>query len=90
MAGTRNAWTRTPYKQRRRIARQIFDRDGWTCQIRGPRCNGRAEEVDHIHQLTLGGNPLDPANMRAACRPCNRAGGARITNRRRATTRRDW
>ena len=61
----------------------VLFRDGYECQIRGSRCTGVATEVDHIVPLEQGGEPLDPANLRAACRPCNAAGGAVVTNRKR-------
>lgn len=31
-----------------RIRARVLARDGWTCQIRGPRCTRIATEVDHI------------------------------------------
>lgn len=65
----------------------VLERDGWHCQIGGPRCLGVATEVDHIVPVEDGGHRLDPANLRAACRPCNAAGGAEVTNRKRAVNR---
>lgn len=62
----------TPYDaQWRAIRLTILERDNWTCQIRGPRCKTRANQVDHIIPLTEGGTRLDPINLRAACTPCN-------------------
>ncbi len=54
------------------------------CAIRGPRCAGWATTVDHVVPVALGGAELDPSNCRPACARCNYAGGARITNARRA------
>lgn len=56
----------------RRIRLVILKRDGYRCQVRGRRCTGVATEVDHIVRLIDGGAPLDPDNLRAACRRCNR------------------
>lgn len=50
----------------------ILRRDGYLCQIRGPRCTGEATEVDHIVPIIAGGSRLDPSNLRAACGNCNR------------------
>ena len=72
-------WT-AAYKALRRY---VLERDGWACQIRGPRCLGYATEVDHIVARADGGDVYDPRNMRAACRPCNARGGAQRTNARR-------
>lgn len=61
----------------------IFARDGHRCQIRGPRCTGTAEDVDHIISPLDGGEWFDPTNLRAACPTCNRG---RDTRNRRPTT----
>lgn len=60
---TSSAW------RRRRL--EILERDGWRCQIQGPKCLGEANEVDHKAPISMGGSKLDPSNLRAACRPCN-------------------
>jgi 5-methylcytosine-specific restriction enzyme A len=49
------------------IRAAVLDRDGHVCQIRGPRCTGRANQVDHAgdrddHRLHA---------LRAACRTCH-------------------
>jgi len=54
-----------------RIRRTILDRDGHVCQVRGPRCTGKATCVDHIVAASKGGEWWDPANLRASCRWCN-------------------
>ena len=57
--------------------------------MRGPKCIGHATTVDHIIAKAHGGTD-HPSNLRAACAPCNYAGGARITNatrRARSATR---
>lgn len=66
----------------------ILERDGYECQIRDPGCVKVATEVDHIRPLSEGGAFLDPANLRAACRKCNRAAGARASNAERAASHR--
>ena len=62
-----------------RLRLAILRRDQWRCRIDGPGCTHRATSVDHIVPLALGGARLDPANVRAACRHCNSALGARMT-----------
>lgn len=69
----------------------VLSRDGHTCQIRGPHCTVRATEADHITPVAQGGARLDPANLRAACRPCNASEGGRLGNeRKQRTPSRDW
>lgn len=84
------SWAHIPYSTRKRISAAVFARDSYRCRIQGPRCTGRAEQVDHIVPIAKGGHPLDLTNMRAACGPCNQAGGAAITNARRRRVRRRW
>jgi 5-methylcytosine-specific restriction protein A len=67
--------------QRRRL--EVLERDDWTCRIGGPRCRVSATTVDHIIPLSEGGARLDPANLRAACSPCNYALGGAVGARRR-------
>ena len=56
----------------RALVAMVLARDGWLCHW----CGGRASEGDHVVPLRLGGGRLDPANVVAACRPCNaRRGG---------------
>ncbi|MGH3942635.1 MAG: HNH endonuclease [Pseudonocardiaceae bacterium] len=50
----------------------ILVRDGYRCRIRGPKCRGAADEVDHIVPWRDGGSRWDPANLRACCGPCNK------------------
>ena len=61
------------WKQTRKA---VLERDGHECQIGGPRCQGHATEVDHIVPKQYGGGE-DWGNLRAACKPCNSAAGAR-------------
>ena len=49
----------------------ILARDGFRCQIAGPRCKTKATHVDHIVSVSDGGAKFDPANLRAACASCN-------------------
>lgn len=62
---------RTSYVWKTKIRPAILDRDGHACQIRGPKCTTRATVVDHVLPLSLGGDPFDPVNLRAACVACN-------------------
>ena len=76
-------WTSTY----RRIRRYVLERDRFTCQIRGPKCNGYATEVDHVVSRADGGDVFDPGNMRASCRPCNSGRSAVRTNAMRRARR---
>jgi 5-methylcytosine-specific restriction enzyme A len=49
----------------------VLARDGYRCQIRGPRCTGFAQHVDHIVPWRAGGAWFDMRNLRAACPTCN-------------------
>lgn len=63
---------------------EIFERDGWRCQLcsRPTPCRLRgthdpqAPELDHIEPLSLGG-PHTRANVQTSCRACNVEKGAR-------------
>jgi len=63
----------SPYTmpQWRRLRLQILERDGYMCQIKGPKCTKRATAVDHIVPVNDGGAFYDPTNLRAACQWCN-------------------
>lgn len=58
---------------------EIFDRDGWRCQICGVRTPKRlrgsykdsAPELDHRIPMSKGGNHT-PDNMQCSCRACNK------------------
>jgi 5-methylcytosine-specific restriction endonuclease McrA len=73
----RNKW--------RRSRLTILERDHYECQIRGPKCSGVATEVDHIIPHMYGGDS-GPDNLRAACKPCNSAAGARLSRGRVLST----
>ncbi|MGE0881532.1 MAG: HNH endonuclease [Acidimicrobiia bacterium] len=53
----------------------ILARDGYECQIKGHRCSKRARAVDHVVPIAQGGEFWSPANLRAACIPCNSSKG---------------
>jgi 5-methylcytosine-specific restriction endonuclease McrA len=76
----------------RRLRLAVLDRDGWLCQIHGPRCTTYATVVDHVVSRVDGGAVFDPSNMRAACRPCNaqRAGDYGGRRQGRAGQGRAW
>jgi 5-methylcytosine-specific restriction endonuclease McrA len=50
----------------------VLERDGWSCAY----CGKETAEVDHVAPRAHGG-PTVPANLVAACRPCNKAKGLR-------------
>lgn len=59
-----------------KVSRAVLERDGYVCQINGPKCTKVATEADHIVPPDEGGAPFDADNARASCAPCNRARGA--------------
>ena len=50
----------------RRVRAEVMERDGGRCA-----CGDFAFEVHHIKPLAKGGEPFDPSNLRAICRPCH-------------------
>jgi 5-methylcytosine-specific restriction endonuclease McrA len=55
-----------------RVRRAVLARDGYICQVRGPRCTGIANTVDHV--LPSSTHPhlfWAEENLRASCRRCN-------------------
>lgn len=56
---------------------RVLFRDGYECQLRLDCCTGLATTVDHIVPKSKGGRDT-PANLQAACAPCNAAKGARV------------
>jgi 5-methylcytosine-specific restriction endonuclease McrA len=54
-----------------RVRKLVLERDAYRCQIGIKGCTVTATVVDHIVPLAAGGEPLDPSNLRAACRSCN-------------------
>jgi 5-methylcytosine-specific restriction enzyme A len=55
----------------KRVRVVVLKRDRYQCQVRGPRCTGRATQVDHIVNVAAGGAKLDPANLQSICPSCN-------------------
>ena len=56
----RSAWKRARLRQLKAA--------NWRCEIRGPRCQGAASEVDHIDGLA---NDPHHKRLRAACSTCH-------------------
>jgi 5-methylcytosine-specific restriction enzyme A len=54
-----------------KLRASILDRDDHKCQIRGPRCRVKADQVDHIREVADGGTD-DPSNLQSVCEPCHR------------------
>lgn len=63
---------RTTTQEHKTWRLQVLDRDDWTCQIRGPRCIGRANIADHILAVLFGGSEYDLGNGQAVCLPCHK------------------
>ena len=70
------------------VRRFVLERDGFVCQW----CKGPATTGDHVEALVDGGARLDPANIVAACIPCNSRRGAEAARRRHSLGElsRDW
>jgi 5-methylcytosine-specific restriction endonuclease McrA len=50
----------------------VLERDGYRCHW----CGRYANQVDHVKPLAHGGSAFNPANLVAACQPCNATRGA--------------
>ena len=50
-----------------RVRGEILEAAGWRCR----KCDGYANEVDHIRPLHRGGAEYDPDNLQALCRACH-------------------
>lgn len=61
----------TTQPQWRKLRIEILTRDNYRCRIKGPHCQGVADQVDHIIPVEDGGPIFDPNNLRAACHVCN-------------------
>lgn len=63
----------------------VIERDGGRCRMirDGHECGDPADSADHIVPIAEGGAVWDPANLRAACLPCNTAAGRALARRRR-------
>lgn len=59
----------TDVKMWRKISKEVFERDDYTCQYCGK--IGGILEVDHITPISKGGSNL-PGNLATSCRKCNR------------------
>jgi 5-methylcytosine-specific restriction protein A len=55
----------------RTLRSAVLTRDHHTCQVRGPKCQTVATQVDHVMPWRQGGSWFDPTNLRAACSHCN-------------------
>jgi 5-methylcytosine-specific restriction endonuclease McrA len=70
------------------LRRFVLERDEYRCHW----CHGPATTGDHVEALVDGGARLDPANVVAACIPCNSRRGADAARRRHSLGElsRDW
>lgn len=66
----------------------VMQRDGGMCQIAGPGCTTRADEVDHIKNYRSGGHH-GLTNLQAVCRTCHQAKTAKESWEARARMRRE-
>jgi 5-methylcytosine-specific restriction endonuclease McrA len=51
--------------------RLVLERDGYRCKIQLPGCTVHARAVDHIQEVSDGGDWYALSNLQAACTPCN-------------------
>jgi 5-methylcytosine-specific restriction enzyme A len=49
---------------------KALQRDAHMCVVRGPRCLGRADQVDHVISVANGGTD-DLPNLASTCKPCH-------------------
>jgi hypothetical protein len=71
----------------RKLRAAVLARDGYLCQIGGPRCVGHATTADHINPVAIAPDMFwEPDNVRAACAPCNAGRGAAFKNQRTRIT----
>jgi 5-methylcytosine-specific restriction protein A len=74
-----------------KIKAQVLERDGYRCRIRGPRCLGRANQVDHviprwkIERQRLPIDFDDERNLQSTCGPCHRSKTGKDANSMRGT-----
>jgi 5-methylcytosine-specific restriction endonuclease McrA len=80
---TRNGRLKNRIDAEKFSPREVFDRDGWTCQLCGGPCDPsvrvpslQAATLDHIIPVSLGGSHTR-ANVRCAHYSCNSRRGAR-------------
>ena len=71
----------------KRVRRRVLARDGYECQLRGPRCTFDADHVDHIIPVTRGGTD-DASNLKAVCLTCHASKSASEAVHGRASHRR--
>ena len=70
-----------------KLRRAVLHRDGYACQIRGPRCRGHATSVHHIIPSSQAPELFwEPSNLAAACGRCNYGDGARVAHENRRET----
>jgi 5-methylcytosine-specific restriction protein A len=75
----------------KRVRAVVLERDGGRCQIRGESCTGTATQVDHIVEVSRGGEWYALDNLRAACEPCNKGRNkALMAERAKVRPSREW
>jgi 5-methylcytosine-specific restriction endonuclease McrA len=79
--------SRTTTSAWKKLRLAVLERDGYRCQIKGPRCAVVANIADHVIPHHLGG-PDELSNLQAACGPCHRTKTAREAAAARPTRRR--
>ena len=74
----------------RKVRRRVLERDGYLCQIKGPKCTVKATQADHVIPVLAGGALYDEENLRAACGHCNRSREDQTRKRRQVRPSREW
>ncbi|WP_372907157.1 HNH endonuclease [Saccharopolyspora indica] len=65
------------------LRKSALSRDNHRCQIRGPRCEGRATEVDHIKA----GDDHRLVNLQSVCTTCHKSKSSQEGHQARAALR---
>lgn len=61
----------------RAVREAVLIRDLWVCQYCGVDLHGFDATVDHVKARAVGGDDLNPDNLKASCRSCNSRKGKR-------------
>lgn len=52
---------------------EVLDRDGWSCRLQHPSCEGKANEAHHLVRPAVRPDlEYDPSNGVAACATCHK------------------
>lgn len=70
-----------------RLRRAVLVHFNYTCQLRGPRCTGRATTVHHLVPSSQAPELFfEPTNLTASCARCNYSDGSRVASQNKRET----